>query len=167
VPDLRRLAFIGNRGNPALMLELEEVQASMRTLGLEITTPEIRRAEDIAPAFAALRGNAEGLYVAPDPLLFANRVRLNTLVLTARLPAIFNSREWVEAGGLMSYGPNFLNLFRRAAGYVDKILRGANASDIPVEQATKFELVVNLTTANALGLTIPESFLLRADELIE
>jgi putative tryptophan/tyrosine transport system substrate-binding protein len=167
VPDLRRLAFIGNRGNPALMLELEEVQAATRTLGLEITTPEIRRAEDIAPAFAALRGNAEGLYVAPDPLLLANRVRLNTLVLTARLPAIFNSREWVEAGGLMSYGPNFLNLFRRAAGYVDKILRGAKASDIPVEQATKFDLVVNLTTANALGLTIPESFLLRADEVIE
>jgi putative tryptophan/tyrosine transport system substrate-binding protein len=167
VPDLRRLAFIGNRGNPALMLELEEVQAATRTLGLEITTPEVRRAEDIARAFAALKGNAEGLYVAPDPLLFANRVRVNTLVLTARLPAIFNSREWVEAGGLMSYGPNFLNLFRRAAGYVDKILRGAKASDIPVEQATKFDLIINLTTANALGVTIPESFLLRADEVIE
>jgi putative ABC transport system substrate-binding protein len=167
VPDLRRLAFMGNLGNPALILELGEVQAATRTLGLEITTPEIRRAEDIAPAFEALKGNAEALYVAPDPLLLANRVRINTLVLTARLPAIYNSREWVEAGGLMSYGPNFLDLFRRAAGYVDKILRGAKPGDIPVEQPIKFDLVINLTTAKALGLTIPESFLLRANEVIE
>jgi putative tryptophan/tyrosine transport system substrate-binding protein len=155
VPDLRRLAFMGNLGNPALMLELGEVQAATRTLGLEITTPEIRRAEDIAPAFGALKGHAEALYVAPDPLLLANRVRINTLVLTARLPTIYNSREWVEAGGLMSYGPNFLDLFRRAAGYVDKILRGAKPGDIPVEQPTKFEFVLNLTTAKAIGLTIP------------
>jgi putative ABC transport system substrate-binding protein len=167
VPHLRRLAFMGNLGNPALMLELGEVQAAARILGLEITTPEIRRAEDIAPGFEALKGHAEGLYVEPDPLLLANRVRFNTLVLTARLPAIYNSREWVEAGGLMSYGPNFLDLFRRAAGYVDKILRGAKPGDIPIEQPTKFDLVINLTTAKALGLTIPESFLLRADEVIE
>ena len=167
VPHLRRLAFMGNLGNPALMLELGEVQAAARKLGLEITTPEIRRAEDIAPGLEALKGHAEGLYVEPDPLLLANRVRFNTLVLTARLPAIYNSREWVEAGGLMSYGPNFLDLFRRAAGYVDKILHGAKPGDIPVEQPTKFDLVINLTTAKALGLTIPESFLLRADEVIE
>ena len=167
VPHLRRLAFMGNLGNPALMLELGEVQAAARKLGLEITTPEVRRAEDIAPGLEALKGHAEGLYVEPDPLLLANRVRFNTLVLTARLPAIYNSREWVEAGGLMSYGPNFLDLFRRAAGYVDKILRGAKPGDIPVEQPTKFDLVINLTTAKALGLTIPESFLLRADEVIE
>src|SRR5262249_35031111 len=88
-------------------------------------------------------------------LLLANRVRFNTLVLAARLPAIYNSREWVEAGGLMSYGPNFLDLFRRAAGYVDKILRGAKPGDFPIEQPTKFALVSNMTTANALGLTIP------------
>jgi putative ABC transport system substrate-binding protein len=167
VPDLRRLAFMGNLGNPALMLELGEVQAATRILGLEITTPEIRRAEDIAPAFEKLKGHAEALYVAPDPLLLANRVRINTLVLTARLPAIYNSREWVEAGGLMSYGPNFLDLFRRAAGYVDKILRGSKPGEIPIEQPTKFDLVINLTTAKALGLTIQESFLLRADEVIE
>ena len=167
VPDLRRLAFMGNFDNPSVMLGLGEVQAATRTLGLEITTPEIRRAEDIAPAFEALKGHAEALYVAPDPLLLANRVRFNTLVLTARLPAIYNSREWVEAGGLMSYGPNFLDHFRRAAGYVDKILRGAKPGDIPVEQPSTFELVINLTTAKALGLTIPESFLLRADEVIE
>src|SRR5215467_5783079 len=167
VPHLRRLAFMGNLGDPARMLELGDVQAAARKLGLEITTPEIRRAEDIAPGFEALKGHAEGLYVEPDPLLLANRVRFNTLVLTARLPAIYNSREWVEAGGLMSYGPNFLDLFRRAAGYVDKILRGAKPGDIPIEQPTKFDLVINLTTAKAIGLTIPESFLLRADEVIE
>ena len=167
MPDVRHLAFIGNLGNPGIMLQLGEVQAATRTLGLEITTPEIRRAEDIASAFEALKGHTEALYVAPDPLLLANRVRFNTLVLTARLPAIYNSREWVEAGGLMSYGPNFLDHFRRAAGYVDKILRGAKPGDIPVEQPSTFELVINLTTAKALGLTIPESFLLRADEVIE
>jgi putative ABC transport system substrate-binding protein len=149
VPDLRRLAFMGNLGNPALMLELGEVQTATRILGLEITAPEIRRAEDIAPAFEALKGHAQALNVAPDPLLLANRVRFQTLVLTARLPAIYNSREWVEAGGLISYGPNFLDLFRRAAGYVDKLLRGAKASDIPIEQPTKFDLVINLTTAKA------------------
>jgi putative tryptophan/tyrosine transport system substrate-binding protein len=167
VPHLRRLAFMGNLGNPALMLELGEVQAAARTLGLEITTPEIRRAEDIAPTFGALKGHAEALYVAPDPLLLANRVRFNTLVLTARLPAIYNSREWVEAGGLMSYGPNILDLFRRAAGYVDKILRGAKPGDIPIEQPTKFDLVINLTTAKALGLTVPDKLLVAADEAIE
>ena len=167
VPDLRRLAFMGNLGNPALMLELGEVQTATRILGLEITAPEIRRAEDIAPAFEALKGHAQALYVAPDPLLLANRVRFQTLVLTARLPAIYNSREWVEAGGLISYGPNFLDLFRRAAGYVDKILRGAKASDIPIEQPTKFDLDINLTTAKALGLTVPPTLLARADEVIE
>jgi len=167
VPDLRRLAFMGNLGNRALMLELGEVQTATRILGLEITAPEIRRAEDIAPAFEALKGHAQAVYVAPDPLLLANRVRFQTLVLTARLPAIYNSREWVEAGGLISYGPNFLDLFRRAAGYVDKLLRGAKASDIPIEQPTKFDLVINLTTANALGLTVPPTLLARADEVIE
>jgi len=167
VPDLRRLAFMGNLGNRALMLELGEVQTATRILGLEITAPEIRRAEDIAPAFEALNGHAQALYVAPDPLLLANRVRFQTLVLTARLPAIYNSREWVEAGGLISYGPNFLDLFRRAAGYVDKILRGAKASDIPIEQPTKFDLVINLTTAMALGLDVPPTLLARADEVIE
>ena len=167
VPHLRRLAFMGNLGNPALMLELGEVQAAARKLGLEITTPEIRRAEDIAPGLEALKGHAEGLYVEPDPLLLANRVRFNTLVLTARLPAIYNSREWVEAGGLMSYGPNFLDLFRRAAGYVDKILHGAKPGDIPVEQPTKFDLVINLTAAKALGLTVPDKLLAIADEVIE
>ena len=158
---------MANVGNPGAVLEMGEVQAAARTLGLEVATLEIRRAEDIAPAFEALKGRAEALYVCADPLVNTNRIRINTLALGARLPTMYGFREYVEAGGLMSYGPNFPDLFRRAADYVDKILRGAKPADIPVEQPTKFDLVINLTTAKALGLTIPESFLLRADEVIE
>ena len=167
VPGLRQLAIIANAGYPAAVLEMAEVQAAARTLGLEVTTLEIRRAENIAPAFEALRGRVEALYVCADPLVTTNRVRINTLALAARLPVMHGVREYVEAGGLMSYGPNFPELFRRAADYVDKILRGAKPADIPVEQPTKFDLVINLTTAKALGLTIPETFLVRADEVIE
>jgi putative ABC transport system substrate-binding protein len=167
VPGLRRLAIMGNVGNPVSALEMREVQAAAGTLGLEIHTLEIRRAEDIAPAFETLKGRAEALYVALDPLLTTNRVRINILALGARLPTMLGVREYVEAGGLMSYGPNFLDLFRRAAGLVDKILRGAKPADLPVEQPTKFDLVLNVTAAKVLGLTIPESFLLRADEVID
>jgi putative tryptophan/tyrosine transport system substrate-binding protein len=167
VPGLRRLAILANVGNPASVLDMGEAQAAARKLGLEVTTSEIRRAEDIAPAFDALRGGADALYVCTDPLVNTHRIRINTLALAARLPTIHGLREYVEAGGLMSYGPNLPDLLRRAADYVDKILRGAKPGDIPVEQPTKFDLTINLTTAKALGLTIPESFLLRADELIE
>jgi putative tryptophan/tyrosine transport system substrate-binding protein len=168
VRGLGRVAIMGNVGNPFTVLELGEVQAAARTLGLEVATLEIRRAQDIGPAFeAALKGGAEALYLAGDPLLNANRVRINILAAGARLPTIYTQRENVEAGGLISYGPNFPDLYRRAADYVDKILRGAKPGEIPVEQPTKFELVINLTTAKALGLTVPESFLLRADEVIE
>jgi putative ABC transport system substrate-binding protein len=167
VPGLRQLAIMANAGYPAAVLEMAEVQVAARTLGLEVTTLEIRRAENIAPAFEALRGRVEALYVCADPLVTTNRVRINTLALAARLPVMHGVREYVEAGGLMSYGPNFPELFRRAADYVDKILRGAKPADIPVEQPTKFDLVINLTTAKALGLTIPETFLVRADEVIE
>ena len=167
VPGLRRMAIMANVGAPAAVVEIGEVQAAARTVGLEVATSEIRRAEDIAPAFEALKGRAEALYVAADPLINSNRLRINILALGARLPTMFPLREIVEAGGLMSDGTNFPDLFRRAADYVDKILRGAKPADLPVEQPTKFDLVVNLTTAKALGLTIPESFLLRADELIE
>ena len=152
VPGLRRLAIMANVGYPAAVLEMGEVQAAARTLGLEVATLEIRRAEDIAPAFEALKGRADALYVCADPLVTTNRIRINTLALGARLPTMHGVREYVEAGGLMSYGPNFPDLFRRAADYVDKILRGAKPADIPVEQPTKFDLVINLTTAKALGL---------------
>jgi putative ABC transport system substrate-binding protein len=167
VPNLRRLAILANVGNPSVVLDMGEAQAAARKLGLEVTTSEIRRAEDIAPAFDALKGRADALYVCTDPLVNTHRIRVNTLALAARLPTIHGLREYVEAGGLMSYGPNVPDLLRRAADYVDKILRGAKPSDIPVEQPTKFDLVINLTTAKALGLMIPESFLLRANELIE
>ena len=137
-------------------------------LGIDVANFEIRRAEDIAPAFEeALKGRADALYVVGDALTATNRVRINILALAARLPTMHFVKVYVEAGGLMSYGPNFPDLFRRAAEYVDKILRGAKPGELPVEQPTKFELVVNLKTAKALGLTIPESFLLRADEVIE
>src|SRR5262245_13972852 len=166
-PSLRRLAILANVDSPAVVLDMREVQTTARMLGLEVIILEIRRGEDIAPAFEALNGRAEALYVVIDPLVGTHRIRVNTLALAARLPTIHTFREGVEAGGLMSYGPNFPDLFRRAADYVDKILRGGKPADIPVEQPTKFDLVINLTTAKALGLKIPEAFLLRADELIE
>jgi putative ABC transport system substrate-binding protein len=167
VPRLGRLAILANVGGPSVVLDMREVQAAARTLDLEVILLEIWRGEDIMPAFEALNGRAEALYVSIDPLTNAHRVRINTLALAARLPTMHAVREGAEGGGLMSYGPNIPDLFRRAGDFVDKILRGAKPGDIPVEQPTKFDLVINLTTAKALGLTIPESFLLRADEVIE
>jgi putative ABC transport system substrate-binding protein len=167
VPGLRRLAILANVGAHHNVLEMGEAQAAMRALVLEAVVLDVRRAEEIAPAFEALKARADGLYVCSSPLVNTNRLRINTWALTARLPMVYGFREGVDAGGLMSYGANFSDLFRRAADYVDKILRGAKPGDIPVEQPTKFDLVINLTTARALGLTIPESFLLRADDLIE
>src|SRR6266568_166213 len=167
LPNLRRLAIMANVGAPAAVLDMVEIQETVRTLGLEVTTLEIRRAEDIAPAFEALKGRAEALYVLLDPLLNLNRTRINSLALSARLPTMHGIRENVQAGGLMSYGPNFPTMFRRAADFVDKILRGAKPGEIPVEQPIKFDLIVNLTTAKALGLEIPPILLARADEVIE
>jgi putative ABC transport system substrate-binding protein len=167
VPHLRLLTIIVNVDNPASMREMREVSAAARALGLQVDTKEIQRAEDIAPAFAALKGQTDALYVVVDAFATANRTRILTFALSARLPAIFNNRDWVQLGGLMSYGVNFPAQLRRAAELVDKILRGMKPGDIPVEQPTKFELAINLTTAKAFGMTIPESFLLRADEVIE
>ncbi len=166
--DLRRLAVMGNPGYSAVPLEMHEVEAAARTLGLEIDIAEVGRAEDISPAFDKFTGSVQALYVCPDALMNANSVRINTLALGAHLPTMFATRSpFVEGGGLMSYGANNVELFRRAGDHVDKILRGAKPADIPVEQPTKFDLVINLTTAKAIGLTIPESFLQRANELID
>jgi len=167
VPSLRRLAILANAGSPIGVLEMREAQAAARTLGFEVATVEIRRAQDIAPAFDALKGRADALYVCGDPLVTTNRIRINTLALGARLPTMHGQGDNVEAGGLMSYGANYPDLHRRAADYVDKILRGAKPGDIPVEQPTKFDLVINLTTAQALGLEVPPTLLTRADEVIE
>jgi putative ABC transport system substrate-binding protein len=167
VPALGRLGILGNVDNAAVALELDEIQATARKLGLEVARFEIRRAGDIAPAFEALKSWADALYVSADSLVLTNGVRINTLAVGARLPTMYIGKEYVAAGGLMSYGPNYSDLYRRAAHHVDKILRGAKPADIPVEQPTKFDLVINLATAKALGLMIPETFLLRADEVIE
>jgi len=167
LPQLRRLAIIFNVGNDQTVLEMGETHAAARTLGLEVAPLEIRRAEDIVPAFEAVNGQADALYVVIDQLVVANRTRILTSALGARLPTIFSTNDFVRAGGFMSYGPNYADLFRQSADYVDKILRGTKPGDLPVEQPTKFELVINLVTAKALGLTIPESFLVRADEVID
>src|SRR3974390_2019399 len=167
VPSMRRVAILANVDNPFSVLELGEAQAAARTLNLEFDTLEIRRADDITHAFEAIKDRAEALYVCPDGLLNANRIRINTLALGARLPTMHAYRDDVEAAGLIAYGANLPDLYRRCADYVDKILRGANPSDMPVEQPTKFDLIINLTTAKALSLPIPESLLLRANELIE
>ena len=167
VPGLHRLAILANVGSLIGVLEMGEVQAAARTFGLEVATLEIRRAEDIALAFERLKGHADALYVVTDPLAITNRVRINTLALAARLPTMHGIRDYIDAGGLMFYGTNIPNLFRRAADYVDKILRGTKPGDIPVEQPTQFELIINLKTAKALGLRVPPSLLARADEVIE
>jgi len=167
VPNLRRLAVLFNGNNLAYKLETDIVRAAAIPLGLEVLAAEIRSGDDIAPTFATIATNADALFVVGEPLTFTHRTRINTLALAARLPTTYSTRGYVEAGGLMSYGPNFPALFRRAADYVHKILLGAKPSDLPVEQPTSYDLIVNLTTAKALGLQIPESFLLRADEVIE
>jgi putative ABC transport system substrate-binding protein len=165
VPGIRRLAVMVNLGFPDAVQEGSEAHAAASALGLEVVKLEIRRPQDITSSFESLK--ADALYVTTDALFNANRIRINTFALSARLPTIYSFRESVEAGGLMSYGANLTDLFRRAGDYVDKILRGAKPGDIPVEQPTKFDLVINLTTAKALGLEVPPTLLARADEVIE
>jgi putative tryptophan/tyrosine transport system substrate-binding protein len=167
IPALRRLAVMANADYSGGVTEREEIDAAARALGLEVIPLPIRRVEDIASAFHELQGRAEALYTTGDPLVNAQRLRINTFARVARLPTMFSQREYVAGGGLMSYGSNFLDLNRRAADYVDKLLRGAKPADLPVEQPTKFELAVNLITAKALGLEIPPTLLVRADEVIE
>lgn len=167
IPDLRRVAFLGGSDNPVTATEVAEFQAAAQTLGLDIIRSDIARADDIAPIIQSLKGRADGIYVQTAPLMYTNRVRINTLALDARLPTFAGSREFAEANGMISYGPNFSDLFRRAGELVDKILRGAKPADLPVEQPTKFDLVINLTTAKAHGLAIPSMLIARADEVIE
>ena len=167
VPGLHRLGIIFNVGNAQPVLEMEETKAAAHAVGLEVVPLEIRTAADISPAFEGVKPQAGALYVAIDQLMVANLARILTLALGGRLPTVFSTRDFVRAGGFMSYGPNYSDLFRRSADYVDKILRGTKPGEIPVEQPTRFELVLNLTTAKALGLTVPQQFVLRADEVIE
>ncbi|MFZ1150350.1 MAG: ABC transporter substrate-binding protein [Xanthobacteraceae bacterium] len=167
VPGLHRLAILTNADSPGMMAETGKVQAAARAAGLDVVTLVVRRAEEITAAFDGLKNKADAIYCVPGPLTGENRVRIVTMALAAKLPAIYGPRNYVDAGGLISYGPDIADLFRRAADFVDKILRGTRPADIPVEQPTKLLLFVNLTTAKALGLVIPQSILLRADEVIE
>jgi ABC-type uncharacterized transport system substrate-binding protein len=167
LPGLRHLAIMGEADYRAAMAEMVEVEAAARTLGLDASRLEIKHVQDIASAVAALSGSVGALYVCAGPFASSNTLRISTLALGARLPTIYPSRLYLADGGLLSYGPSYPDLFRRAAEIVDKILRGAKPGEIPVEQPTKFELVVNLITAKALGITVPPTLLARADEVIE
>jgi putative tryptophan/tyrosine transport system substrate-binding protein len=167
VPNLHRLATLADVDNPYAALDLRQINESARTLGIEVATFAIQRSEELESVFDVLKRRVDGLYVLPVPLLFANRKRISALALSTRLPTLHGVQEYVEAGGLMSYGPNWPHMWRRAADLVDKILRGAKPGDIPVEQPTEFDLVINLTTAKALGLTIPEKLLALANAVIE
>ena len=167
VPQLRRMAIMFDAGYSSSVLEAADVKGTARTLGLDFASLEIRRPEDIPPTFEAIATKVDALYVVSDALIASNRMRIITLALKARLPTILSYRDYVEAGGLMSYGPNYTDLFRRAADMVDRVLRGTKPGDIPVEQASKFELVINRTTAKILGLEIPTTLLATADEVIE
>jgi putative ABC transport system substrate-binding protein len=164
---LSRLAIMGNGDNSAIVVEMRETQAAAEKLGLDATTFAIRRSEEIGPTFEKIKGHFDAVFVPAEPLANTNRKRISSFALALHLPTLFASSEYVEAGGLMSYGPNYPDLYRRTADFVDKILRGAKPAEMPVEQPTKFDLAVNLTTAEVLGLSLPTTFLARADEVIE
>ena len=166
VPGLGRLAVLVGH-NPTATLNVGEVQAAASKLGLEVITLYVKHADDIAPAIDSLKGRAQAIYIVGDPIVLDNQIQINTLALVARLPTMHNARGYVETGGLVSYGTSFPDLFRRAGDYVDKILKGAKPADIPVEQPTRFQLIINLKTARALSLEIPPALIARADEVIE
>ena len=167
IPGLHQLAVLSNTDNPYVKLDVSQLRQAGARLGIEIATFEMRRGDDIDPAFEALKSRAQALCVPAIPFAFVNKYRINTLALGTHMPTILEGREYVEAGGLISYGPNWPHMWRRAADLVDKILHGAKPSDIPVEQPTEFDLVINLTTAKALGLTIPDKLLALANAVIE
>ena len=167
VSNLGRLAILGNIDSPSVAQEMEEARRAAGALGLQQVSLAIHRAEDISPVFEGLSDRADGLYVVQDPLIGAKQVLINSSALKARLPTIHGNRDFITSGGLMSYGPNLSDSYRRAADLVDKILRGARPADTPVEQPTRFDLVINLGTARALGLTVPASLTAMADEVIE
>ena len=166
-PGLRRLAILANVDNPSVVLKRAEVEQAAGKLGLDVTELEIRREEEIAPALSSLSGSGLALYVLGDSVTRINARRINTLALAARLPTMHEARDQVEAGGLMSYAERITEQYQRAADYVDKILRGAKPGDLPVEQPNKLDLVINMTTAKALGLTVPSTMFAIADEVIE
>jgi len=168
VPKVSRVAVIRNPDNPGKTHSLRETEVAARAFGLQLQPLEVRGPSDIEPAFqAARREQAGGLIVLRDVVTVGQTKRIVELALKNRLPTIYNDRDFVDAGGLMSYGPNMSDLFRRAAVYVDKILKGAKPADLPVEQPTKLEFIINLKTAKQIGLTIPPNVLARADKVIK
>ena len=167
VPNLRRLAIMANQGYAAVAREMSEVQAAARTLDLETKLFEIHQSKDISAVIEALKGNTDALYVCIDPLTDTNQIMIAKSATAARIPTMPGFRDGVRAGSLIFYGPNIVELFRRAADLVDKVLRGTKPADIPVEQPTKYELVINLKTAKALAITVPQTMLVAADEVIE
>lgn len=167
VPSLHRVAIMANVGYPAAEKELGQCQAAAQTLDLDTIVLELRQSADIERVFDLLNGKADALYVVTEALTNTKHIRISTLALAAGLPTIFGTGVLMNSGGLMAYGPSLVDLFRRAADYVDKILRGANPVDLPVEQPTKFDLIINMTTAKALGLTVPPTLLALADKVIE
>jgi putative ABC transport system substrate-binding protein len=167
IPQLHRLAILADAGYAEPMLEADRVKSTAQALGLEAARLGVWGPQDITPALEALKGKADALYVVSDALIAANRARIIRLALNEGLPTILSYDDYVEAGGLMSYGPNYADLFRQAADMVDKILHGTKPSDIPVEQPSKFDFAININTATALGLTVPPTLLVRADEVIE
>jgi putative ABC transport system substrate-binding protein len=168
VPKVSRVAFLTNPSNPGTALQLRDAETAARSLGLQLQVLEAQRPDELAAAFAAMSRERAGAVLLPgDSLFFYYRTQIADLAIKSRLPALFAPKEFAEAGGLMAYGANIADLYRRAATYVDRILKGANPADLPVEQPTKYDLVINLKTATALGLTIPRSVLQRADQVIE
>ena len=167
VPNLHRLAIMANAAASGAMLELAEVGNTARSLGLEPVTLQFRQSDDIASTLAGIKGSVDALFVCGDPLANTNRVQINAIALSTKIPTMYASREYVEAGGFLSYGASFSDLYRRAGDYVDKILRGTKPGDIPIQQPTKFDLVINLKTAKALGVTVSPALVARADEVIE
>ena len=167
VPNLRHLAILFDASYRGSLKELDNVQVSARDLSLEVAPRGVQRADEVEPVLAGLKGKADAVYVIDNSLLSDASPRIAALALGLRLPTIFTTLEAARAGALLSYGPNIPDLYRRAADYVDKILRGANPGDLPVEQPKKFDFVINLKTAKALGIEVPNSMQLLADEVIE
>jgi putative ABC transport system substrate-binding protein len=168
VPSAAKFAFLANPGVPATSARVHATEAAARSLGVEMSIVQVRAPDDLRDAFFRMRrSGVDAVLVPTDPLFLNERRRLAELAMGSRLPVMYDVREYVVAGGLAAYGPVYLELFRRAANYVDRILKGQKAAELPVEQPSKFELVINLKTAKALGLTIPPSLLLRADQVIE
>jgi putative ABC transport system substrate-binding protein len=168
VPNLRRVAVLSNPANPSQAVAVRDVTAAARSMGLQLRILEVTAASGLESGFASMaKDRVDGLLVLTDPLFLINRERIASLALRHRVPSMHAIKESVESGGFMSYGPSLVGTYRRAAVFVDKILKGAKPADLPVEQPTTFELIINLKTAKALGLTIPQSLRLRADRVIE